>query len=412
MGRSPSSGRSVAQSPPSPVKLMAALLLFLTGAYVVLSCYANPVALKDTPLLTTRGDAAVSLLVLQRMAADNQRATMARHAAPLPPQNRTAAAADLLGKEPLSPDALLLVGGAFASAAAREQARPLVAEALRRDPRSRGARAWGIVDAAMSRRFADAVRGFERLLSIAPKESEVAVPLIALLINDREARQVLLASLNRPRSWHAALSGQIAQSNLPIDVVEQFAAVLVRHPDPGTRQAILGALVNRGAHGRAYALWRSQLPANIRPARPQVNAPDFGDFPGGYPFAWTLSQDGGDGAVQADGGGIEIRYSGQRALTLASQMLVMPPGQYSLTVSGGGRPLKAAGLEWVIRCVGDSTLLGKIDLGALSATQREARADITVPSSCHAQTLSLIGTASLFPTESVFTVRSVNLIAR
>lgn len=389
---------------------LIAALLFLLGSYGILSCYGNAVVLPDTPLLTTRGDAAVSLVQLQRLAAQG---LQAQSSGTLPAESlagkRHAAAVHLLSQEPLSADALVLAYGGGTRSAERDLARPLVMEAMRRDPRSRGARAWQIVDAAMSRRFPSAMRNFERLLSIAPGDSEMAVPLITLLINDPDARQALLTSLDQPRSWHARLAGEVARSHLPTQVIDQFAIALLRHPDPSTRQSMLGVLVNRGAYARAYELWRDQLPAQHRPAHPQVNATNFSSFAGSYPFAWMLTQEGSDGAVPLDGGGVEIRYSGQRALTFAAQMLVMPPGRYSLVV-GGEQPLKAEGLEWQLRCASNSSLLGGIDLGALSVGQTRASAEIAIPSSCTAQTLSLTGKAALFPAEKIITIGSVDLI--
>ncbi|MEQ1724373.1 MAG: hypothetical protein ABL882_00400 [Sphingopyxis sp.] len=394
-------------------RLALVIGVFLIGCYAVLSCYGNAVALPDTPFITTRGDAAVSLLELRQLAAaDLQAQAGGRMRGGGEPVRRRTAAAQLLGQEPLSADALVLANGNPTSNAKRATARPLITEALRRDPRSRGARAWQIVDAALSRRFPEAMHNFERLLSIAPADSQVAVPLIALLINDPEARQTLLENLRQPRSWHAQLAGEIARSRLPTQVVEQFAAILIRHPDPGTRQEILGALISRGAYDRAYALWTGQLPTADRPARPQVNAPDFTDFPGGHPFAWTMSQDGGDGAVPLDGGGIEVRFSGQRAMTLVSQMLVMPPGRYILVVDGGDRPIRGAGLTWTVRCAGTAAVLGTLDLAALSAEQKHASAQIVIPTTCRAQHLSLIGQAALFPSETLIEIQSVNLLWR
>ncbi|MEQ1688391.1 MAG: hypothetical protein ABL874_07440, partial [Sphingopyxis sp.] len=380
--------------------------------YAVLSSYGNALALPDTPLVTTRGDAAVSLLQLQQLAAADLQAQASGRQGDGEAAHRRAIAVRLLGQEPLSADALVLVGGNPTSNAKRAMTRPLVAEALRRDPRSRGARAWQIVDAALSRRFPEAMHSFERLLSIAPTDSQVAVPLIALLINDPQARQTLLANLRRPRSWHAQLAAEIARSHLPISVVEQFATILVQHPDPGTRQEILGALVARHEYARAYTLWRGQLPATNRPSHPQVNSPDFTDFPGGHPFAWTMSQDGGDGVTPLDGGGIEVRYSGQRTMTLTSQMLVMPPGRYLLVVDGGDRPIKGAGLAWTVRCASTSAVLGTIDLAALNAGQKRASAEIIIPATCTAQHLSLIGQAALFPSETLIEIQSVNLLGR
>lgn len=406
MGRSPPNKASIDYS-----RSLIAALLFLLGGYGILSCYGNAVALPDTAFITTRGDTAVSLLQLQRMAAQGLQAQSSGTTSPESlAGKRHAAAVHLLGQEPLSADALVLAYGGGTRSAERDLARPLVMEAMRRDPRSRGARAWQIVDAAMSRRFPSAMHSFERLLSIAPGDSEMAVPLIALLINDPDARQALLSTLGRPRSWHARLAGEVARSQLPIQVIDQFAVALLRHPDPSTRQSMLGVLVNRGSYVRAYELWRDQMPAQHRPAHPQVNATNFSSFAGGYPFAWTLTQDGSDGAVPLDGGGVEIRYSGQRALTFAAQMLVMPPGRYSLVVVGNDQPLRAGGLEWQLRCARDSSHLGGVDLGALSVGQTQASAEITIPASCPAQILSLTGKAALFPTEKIITIGSVDLV--
>lgn len=390
----------------SPLRIAGAVAVTIIGALLVLTAYANPPILADVPIITSRGDVTIQNALLQADAAALQ------PGAPIDPAvvrraRPASGAARLLRMAPLSSNALLYAqfDRRFANnVAARDQ---LSAAALKADPRSRGAHATQFLIAVRERNFGNAVTAIERMINVAPGDTEAVLPLLALLTNDPAARQVLLARLRQARPWHAQLAGRLAQTPMPTGQLVAFGELLVRHPDPTARQAILGGLIDRGAFREARRLWAPTKPGVTD--RTTVVGPRFDEASQGYPFGWTLHQDGSDGADLGDPDGLFVRYSGRTAMTFASQLLVLPQGRYRLVVSGIEGDLGGSGLTWSLNCRPANTALASIDLGAASSVGGRASVDFDVDPTCTAQQLALTIARADFPENREMRIGAVDI---
>ncbi len=387
---------------------MIAAVALLFGGFIVLTAYGNPVVVPDIPLITTRGDVSIQQSKLQQQVLAMQTA-LAGDAAAARRAQPAAEAARLLTMQPLSSNALLFAQ--FDRRFARnERARDaLTHAALKADPRSRGAHAAQFMIAVRRRQFSDAVTALERLINVEPTDTETVVPLLALLTNDNEARQVLLGRLRQPRPWHAQLASRLADTRMPVEQLVAFGTVLVRHPDPNARQAILSGLINRGAYREAYRLWSQSSPSAQRSGNALVRGPRFAPDSLAYPFGWTLHQEGSDGADLADPHGLLVRYSGRNALTFASQTLVLPAGRYRLVVSGLEGNFTASGLVWSVACRPDNSIAGSIDLGAVTPSAGRLSTDFAIGAGCSAQQLSLTIARAEFPENREMQIGAVDI---
>lgn len=397
------------------LRFTAMATIFMLGASVIVTAAVPMVLGRDIPLLTTRSDVALATFRLRTAAAQTMRDNVASatgrstDAAATSPGMRPLAAR-LLATDPLSVDALTLAAADLSSAARRASERPLIAEAHRRNPRDRGPIAWSIIDNVLERRFSDAAHGFERMVVVSPNDAESIVPLMTLIANDPAARSILLQTLAKPQSWHARLAGQLEQSQLPLPILRQFAAAMIGNPDPPVRQSILSMLISRNDFAEAHRLWASQQ----RGGNPNVlvNDPRFAGSPdGAFPFGWTYSDNVTDRAVQLDGGGLEVHFSGQASVTFVSQMLVLRPGSYRLRLAGDGS-LRAEALQWRLTCrAGGAASLASLDLGTVAQGASAAEIAFSVPASgCGAQNMALVGAPLTFPEDRVVTMRQIAVL--
>ncbi|MCC7394370.1 MAG: hypothetical protein IT553_05905 [Sphingomonadaceae bacterium] len=397
------------------LRLAAMAAAFILGACVITTAAIPMVLGRDIPLLTTRSDVALATFRLRAAAARTMRDNVADAAgrsagAPATSAAMRRLAVRLLATDPLSVDALTLAAADLSSAQRRASERPLITEAHRRNPRDRGPIAWSIIDNVLERRFADAAHGFERMVIVSPNDAESIVPLMTLIANDSAARGILLQTLAKPQSWHARLAGQLEQSQLPLPILRQFAAAMIRNPDPPVRQSILSMLINRNDFAEAHRLWALQQGGNS--AHALVNDPRFMNSPdGAFPFGWTYSDNVTDRAVQLDGGGLEVHFSGQASVTFVTQMLVLRPGTYRLRLTGDDS-LRSEALQWRLTCrASGAAPLANLDLGNVSTGASTAQIVFSVPASgCGAQTLALVGAPLTFPEDRVVTMRQIAVL--
>jgi len=174
----------------------------------------------------------------------------------------------------------------------------------------------------------------------------------------------------------------------------------------GWQERMLNTLVTAGQYDRAHAVWATFNPA--APQRDELADPGFTAraLP---PFGWTLASGPSGVAEPEAGGSLHILYYGRDNLVLASQLLVLKPRSYRLSMRISGASEADKSLAWTVRCLPSSTEIATIALagagkgGALTAT-------FAVPSSgCTAQLLELAGTAPEFPEQSDVTIAGLRL---
>jgi hypothetical protein len=117
--------------------------------------------------------------------------------------------------------------------------------------------------------------------------------------------------------------------------------------------------------------------------------PQFRDSFAPPPFNWQLTS-GSTGVAEASGGGgLDVIYYGREDASLAVQTLLLAPGRYRLSMRIEA-PTSAAGLEWVLACVGSNGPVLRLPLD--SARKGIVSGEFIVPgTSCPAQLIELRG---------------------
>lgn len=303
-------------------------------------------------------------------------------------------------RAPLSPDPYL-IEGAIAAAGDRDQAvEPLLLAARARDPRSRGARFLLSDRYLRTGRVAAGLVEMQSLIRLQPRSFSQFAPALAVYARSPGAVPELRAFFAKYPSAEAGVLATLARDPANADLVLALAGNL-RNPEPDWRAVLVGSLVAAEEFARAHDIWARV--SGVRPGRGLFN-PQFALNDAPPPFDWHFPQTG-EGIAEPDGkGGLSLLHYGRSDAVLASQLLLLPPGQYRLAamVDGTGGE-KAA--RWRLRCARGSKPLAELFLTKGAVSGRFA-----VPDGCEAQWLELEGLASENRATTDLTIRQLQLV--
>ena len=172
---------------------------------------------------------------------------------------------------------------------------------------------------------------------------------------------------------------------------------------------MIQSLVSAGKYDRALALWTDTNKVGIlRPQRPLLFDPDFRRKLA-PPFGWTLADASiTSGVVEpAESRGLHVISYGRDAFTLASQTLLLSPGNYVFNQNTDSASGNISLLIWQVSCIGSQQKLGQMAL-----VRGQASAQLSVPNNCPAQRLELLATLGDLPETLDATLGPVTLRRR
>lgn len=159
------------------------------------------------------------------------------------------------------------------------------------------------------------------------------------------------------------------------------------------RSSLIGALVTAGQYDRAYRVWRRL--AKVDAQQSLLFNPTFAALAAPPPFNWTLVS-GATGLAEPQNDGLHLLYYGRDNMTLASQLLRLAPGRYTLSFRISVAEGAATPLAWTLTCLPGQQSILTINLGH-AAKAKGAASRFVVPAGCPAQQLELKGVAPEFP---------------
>lgn len=216
------------------------------------------------------------------------------------------------------------------------------------------------------------------------------VPALALFAVQPGAAEKLRPLLARQPIVRDQLLALLADN--PEDL-PTILAIAPRTQAPGAewQQRLLASLVAKADYGRAHALWRRFGRVTAEPGG--LFNPRFLAGGPSPPFNWRLTSGAAGTAEAQSGGGLHLLYFGRDEAVLADQLLLLPPGSYSLSFTVRGEP---TGLAWSLTCLPGTA--------RQEAPLSQGRLEFFVPpSGCPAQRLELRGAMADYP-------RTVDLI--
>jgi hypothetical protein len=239
-------------------------------------------------------------------------------------------------------------------------------------------------------------REIDYILRMNEQARMVMLPELVKLLFHQDSRQYLAGMLALNPPWKADFFNVARDRRVPPAIVEDLIR-LVRAQGGDTAQEeklLVASLISNGRANEARARWLLTLPpAQREPSRFLYNG-NFQSGPAGE-FGWTVaSVDVGRADLIPAGQQSRLRalYDGGSNAVLARQTIALAPGRYRLRVSG--RLASESGssqLMWVLLCNAEGPSLLRMPVNGLGAEDKTIEAAFSVPASCSAQSLRLIG---------------------
>ncbi len=275
------------------------------------------------------------------------------------------------------------------------EAEALLIRARSLDPRSAAAR-YLLADVWLRQnQVARALGEMAALTRIMPGITLQLVPSLAQYARspgaEQQLRTILRANPNLRNPLLAALSADPDNAELVITL----AGPELRSTDPAAlawKSRLVKGLVSQGTYREARQLWTAFVgpPAGRQDL---VFNGEFRKLDTPEPFGW-IYRSGAAGLAEPQNGSLRVLYYGRDNTTLATQLLLLTPGEYTFTspVNGTAQP---AALEWIISCGAAGKHLMELDITAKPPADR-----FTVSAGCPSQRLELVGVGTDSPKES------------
>jgi len=240
------------------------------------------------------------------------------------------------------------------------------------------------------------------LARLSPDGGTAAVPYLT---------QYAMSSANWPalRSLFAT-NPHVAQPVLIMlasDVKTVPAALALATPRETGNQPWLGAvvdtLIKAGDYSQARAAWVRMAGPGSR-SDELLHDANFRDTSSPPPFNWQLTSST-VGLAERQRGALHVLFYGDEDGTLASQLILLPPGGYRLSLRLAGDPARAHALTWAVWCDKAPQPLASVTLDVAAARGWQFQ----VPAGCQAQWLKLSGVSGAMPQQVDISITALTL---
>jgi hypothetical protein len=329
------------------------------------------------------------------------------------PESTLGRVKDGMNAAPLAVEPYLIRGALAQSEGRSDLAERLFLEARARDPRSAAARYFLAERFLASGRAAEGLTEISVLARLVPGGSQLLVPALVRYARAPGSEASLKATLAANPQVGQAVLAVLATDASNADLIMRIAGPLTpgnaETPPPAWQGRLLSALVEKGEFVRARDLWRQV--SGIVPATPAglVNS-RFAELNAPPPFNWSLSSGSFGIAEPAEDGQLKVIFYGREDAELASQLLLLPAGQYRLQMEASGDAADDSGLEWSVICLPSKAKLAGVPLKGATLAAKSLGATFAVPGQgCEAQWLKLTGTAAEFAKSEQATIGKLSL---
>jgi tetratricopeptide (TPR) repeat protein len=254
---------------------------------------------------------------------------------------------------------------------------------------------------ARSGRIPEMLAEFDFLMQVSPALKDRTLPELVKLLRSRRGREALATMLGAQPTWRNDFF-QVAQRTdvKPADALDLMR--LAKGLDPSRsltdeRALYAHTLATSGQYREAKAEWINARKGDSNLFRTLVFDGDFAAHAGGGPFSWRFEANEAGSARAAGKNGrsskLEAFYFGSSRIVLASQLLVLPPGNFEILLRGQLLSRTGGGaLAWSISCLPNRSELARITLDTVNEREQTLGRPFAVPSdNCAGQHLELIG---------------------
>jgi len=328
------------------------------------------------------------------------RATRARRQVPQWAFDDIASAAT---KSPLAPEPFLVRGVQEGLSGNTALAQRAFEAAQWRDPRSLPA-AYFLADRYFrSNNVTGGLREVGALARLSPDGGTAAIPYLAqYAVNPANWPALRSLFATSPQLEHPLLI------TLASNMKTVPAALALGNPRESGNQPwlanVVSSLINAGDYSKALSVWQRMAGAGAR-STSLIHDADFRDSASPPPFNWLLTSST-VGLAERQRGQLHVLFYGDEDGTLASQLLLLPPGSYKLALRLSGDAARAHALTWAIWCDRAPQALSAVTLDVAAARGWQ----FTVPAGCQAQWLRLSGVSADVPQQVDVSIGALTLV--
>jgi hypothetical protein len=245
------------------------------------------------------------------------------------------------------------------------------------------------------------LREIAALSRLVPNGAGSLAPYVAAYSKDPRNWPALKALFQSDPALEDATLSALSADPRNADLVLKLADVRNRPPAGLWPNRLIANLVAAKQYGSAREIW-AQI-AGVRPDNGIFDA-QFRESKAPPPFNWVLTSSAVGLAERRNG--LHVIFYGQEDGPLASQLLLLGPGAYRLTMPVAGDIGHAGSLVWTLTCANSNAPISRFALDAGAAARGW---DFSVPAGCPAQMLTLSGVSSDMPQQMDVTIAQLQL---
>jgi hypothetical protein len=309
---------------------------------------------------------------------------------------------------PLAAEPFLVLGLDALNEGSAKRAEALLLEARHRNPRLRAARFALLELYLRQNKLAEAGTELVVLRRLVPRIDTVLIQQLAGLVRDRGSAATLLTIFRQDPGLHEAVLAAMVEKGADLDLILSMTPQRMTRDAPW-QQALVNRLISRGDVRRAHDLWLrfSGLPASG--GEKGIHDGAFRGRRGTPPFGWALAATEA-GVADISKGALEVQFFGRENADLASQLLLLSQGAHRLRFEVEGDVTgDDGGLSWRILCEGNQRAVAEIPLRDINSGTKQVSTAFKVPAGCGAQWLRLVGEAGEFPQTRSVTIRNLEV---
>lgn len=310
---------------------------------------------------------------------------------------------DAATKSPLAPEPYLVrgveaqVGGHF------DAAKNAFLAAQWRDPRSMPA-AYFLANYYF--RAGQPLEGLKQtviLARLSPNGAGAAAPFVAVYAQDR-SNWPKVRALFRSQNWlEEGVLAALARDPRNTDAILALSDAGHRRPGSTWLRVLLSSLVASGDYARARQIWSSLGGGHANSDLLYDTTFSAPDAP--PPFNWSLASSTIGLAERQPGGRLHLIFYGNVDGQLATELVLLPPGNYHMQMQLVGSSVHPEAVQWSIRCDKAPEAVSTASVDDVAGRGW----DFEVPANCPAQWLRISGRSGDVAQQSDVTITGLIL---
>jgi tetratricopeptide (TPR) repeat protein len=293
----------------------------------------------------------------------------------------------------------------------------LMEEAKRRRPNHVATRAQLLIYYGRTRRYSAVIQEVDFLIRRSETAKERVLAELVGMISVPAARDATALMLAKNPPWRADFFAKASGQNVAPAVAADLLRRVQRYNPRGDylleQKLYIQSLVSAGRYAEARRIWLASK-GRSAPADALLFDGSFRARQADTPFGWSFHESElGRASPTADDGSnhrLEVEYFGGRNAVLASQLLALTPGTYTLKFNAqAAEAISSGDIAWRIGCMPQGAQILRLPLNGMRQGSSAMSARFTVPRGCNGQSLELVAEPGEYASPISFYISSMSI---